>query len=874
MSWLPTAHRFDIGGAVPWNVAVTNGETITIVPGSFGFDNLYYDWVLSTAFPNTLYTAGDGRLIRHPPIQDPSSASTTIFSASNSSGTTWPTYYSYLVKGEPSVGAESGYRAAIRFKAVRGDGVLNTNTVYGICFSQQRSGVGTGGAQRKGWVSEWKLVWNSASPTINSKYDVSAVTNTGYPPAVIPGNYYWLTGELIRTGGTSKLITRIYSDTGTGTHGFNPEDYDSATPLASTVQVSTSDSAAQTAGWCGIYCAGRFYTPQTIGGYTAPDGDWEVTHFYTYVPLTDTSPPVLIGGSLDLDGTTLRARFADSSLPLNTTVGSPSGFTFQKRTSVLSGLWTTIDTGTLTIDSQDGSMVKAQLTSPIAPNLDLRVLYSNGNIIDAAGNAASSGEAHCVNYSRTDSSITTVWPKDILISTDSWLRVSALTTSNYEAQSTRNIKLPYGCGSEGLKIYYEGFSDRSEVITSLIVRILGAGVRAVQPDGTVSTHTLIFNSTGLGTTDIAFDSADFAILTGSFAVGTNLYVTTWYKEASNGRLPWQWREFISQAYAGSHAFCNAHEAGLTGTLTDKLLLGGTSGGPGHSAGLPTGALSDGRATTYGPCFILGKPHPNCTKTPKPLFVFGNSMAIDSVIKPIAAYVCGDHKNPYTLDAFCTSGVGGSIAASFLTSVINNYPTQLLIGTSSGNTRLARVCEIFGHNEVRDDGNLTNPAQHIPLLWQMRINCANVFANLGVTYLTSTITPIQTQWVSWSSELREMVPKIIATHNSDLRARWSTIPYVDGVVDFAFVDGAPRNALRGFESEADPMGGFSDWYLPTPQTAGDGIHGTALNTALRASLMLAKFNEIEMLASSTGDEPSPSPGNATSKVSGYLRRGRV
>lgn len=850
MSWLPFAHNFNAGGIVPWGVSVTNGDTTVIVPGSEGFDNLYYDWVLNTRWPNTLYADGTGKVIRHAPIQDPSLLTANIFSAENIGGTTWPNYFSYLVKPEPATGAESRYRAALRFKAVRGDGALNTVTSYGICFAQQRSGVGSGGVSRKGWVSDWRLTWNSTSPTINSRYNIADVTTTGYPPTVILGEYYWITGELVRTGGTCKLTTKLYRDTGVPTNGFNPNDFDSATPLASCTQVSTSDADAQVAGWCGVYCAGRFYTPQTIGGYTAPDGDWEITDFYTFVELTDVVGPALIGGSLDMDGTTLRARFAESSLPLKTAGDvAITGLTFQKRELLTGGAWTTITTGALSVDAQDGSQIKAVATTEIPPGWDLRAVYSGGNLLDATNNAAANGEAPLANYSRVDPANAITWPQDLLISTDSWLRVSALPTyTGYEAQSVRNIKLPYGCGTAGLKIYFEGFSDRAENILTLVVRIMAAGVRAVTPDGTVTTHTLTFNSTGTGTTDIAFDEMDYATIAQAFPPGTDLYITTWYKEASGGRTPYQWNEFIGQAYSGSHSYCNAHEYGLIGTLTSKILLGGTSGGPAHSALLPTGGLPDNRAKTYGPAFILGKPHAKFDGTPKPLFCFGNSMSIDSVIKPIAAYACGDHKNPYALEAFCTSGVGGSVALSFLTSVSNNDPTALLIGTTSSNTKLARVVEIYGHNEVRTvQTGVTHPSAHIDYLWGMRVSCAAVFQNLGVTYLTTTITPIQVQWLSWPSELREMVPKVIAVHNSEIRARWSTIPGVDGVVDFASVDGAPRSALRGLESEADPMGGYSDWYLPTNQTAGDGIHGTALNTASRATMMMAKFRELDLEA---------------------------
>lgn len=847
-SWQAFKHLFNVGPTQPW-------PTPTETPANPGFDNLFYDWVLGTNYPNALSADGTGRVIRLPPTLDPIGG-ISVFSASNIGGTAWPTYYSYLVKPEPTTAATSKYRAAIRFKCVHPYNVTDGNTItqVGLCFRHKLSGSATGsGVQRREIQSEFQWTSSGGNPNANvqitSKWDNNsnlggAFGNTQtFSATGLLDTYLWLTGEITTVGGVTSLVTKLYKDTGSGVNGFDPDDYESGVPLATTTTQSSSHAEANQTGYCGFYCAGGFRTPP----------GWEVTDFVTFLEVTDTQAPILIGGSLDMDGKTLRARFGETSLPLASSGGALTGFTFEKRNGY-SGAWSTITTGTPVVDDADGSQIKAIATTAIPPGWDIRCTYNSGtgNLVDDAGNAAATGTGYFANYSKVDPSLNVTHP-EMLVGTRGWLRVSGRTAAvGYEGQSTRDIALPYGCSSAGIKLYWEGFSE-GITGTGLTVQILGAGVRAVQPDGTVSTHTLTFNGSGTTTTTIAYNAMDWAPLVAAFPPGTQLYVTTWYKEAAGGNLPYQWQEIIDRAYAGRDDFCSAHEVGLIGTLTSKILLGGTSSGPTHTTAAPTLAGPDARSYTYGPAYILGLPSPTFAGTPKPLLVLGNSMAIDSVIKPIGDYICGDHKDPKTLDAYCTTGVGGSIAASFLTSVSANAPTQLLIGTTSANTKIARAVELYGHNEVRaPQTGVTHPTGHIQYLWNMRVSCAAVFQNLAITYLTTTISPIQSGWMNgWASELREMVPKVIATHNAELLSRWQAIPGVSGVADLAIGSGSPRSSDRGAESPADPRGGYSDWRLPTNQTAGDGLHGTALHTALRAAQILAEFLRIEALATSGG-----------------------
>jgi hypothetical protein len=678
------------------------------------------------------------------------------------------------------------------------------------------------------------------------------------------GTEYVLTLKVVPNGASTTITASLWTAS-----TWNSNDPETGTSLASCT-ASDSTSALQSLGNWGLVNLGQYLTTP----------DWDIEEAYLYTELDDTEGPALVGAAVSPDGKTIICEFAEATLPLVVSGGSaPSvdGLTVQAR-PLRTGAWTTYTQASAVIltDPIRGARYVKIITNNVIPaGYDVQVGYSRttGNLFDSVSPTPIEAQTLTIyagNYSKIGLTART-GDVDRILGTRGWLRVTTTASSTgKEAQTVREIVLPYGCSADGITLVYEGFSGSAEV-----VKILGAGVRAVAPDGTVTTHTLSFS--GSGTPTIAPGAAATATIAQAFVPGTKLFVTTWYKENSNGLLPQQWSEPLTEPHAGSYDG-NAAEVGNVGALTSKILLGGTSGGPTHTAASPLFAGADNRSQNYNVSFVYGKPYEYYSGVADAFGCVGNSTMIHTAVAysvPDRAF--GDHNDPINCIPYITFGVGGATQTGFFEALEDSAATIIALGTNEATCKVNWSLDGYGHNEARSNGRDAGGSAYGPqtiatLLWTNAEAIAGAFSTRGTSHIKWDLTPIERDpWLAWNASDDPMAQVAIGAFNRLLAQRYDALPAA-GFVLCSAIGAASYNGSFAVGQDAittitnDAQGYENDLWATGSGT--DGIHAPA---GMAYAVALATRAEYQRLRDAGTGGGSGSGGGAGSLINGGLIR---
>lgn len=750
--------------------------------------------------------------------------------------------------------AELTQMVGIKYTARATDGT-SAVVMHGVCARHIASTVNTN--YRNCYMAQVaRGTGNNTLKILRGGTELGTITAT-----TTVGTSYTATLKTVPNGSSTDITARLYASA-----DFVPDDPEGGTPLY-TVTASDSTSALQALGNWGIVNLGQFLTTP----------DWDIEEAYVWTEVDDTEGPALVGAEVAPDGQTVICRFAEATLPLVATGGTAptvSGLTVQARAG-RSGAWTTMthSGGEIITDPVRGAaFVRLVLDSPIVDGYDVQVSYaqSTGNLYDSVAgtpNEASNATVYGANFSRVQAVARTGDVARIL-GTRGWLRVTELSGSTgKEAQCTREILLPYGCSADGLSIAYEGYSSGS-----LTVKILGAGVRAVQPDGTVSTHTLSFS--GSGTPTIAVNAVATATIAQAFPPGTRLFVTTWYKENGGGLLPYQLPDPLTSPHAGSYDG-NAAESGNIGALSSKILLGGTSSGPSHTADAVLTAGSMNLANTYGPAFVYGKPYEYFSGDDDAFACVGNSTTIRTALAfAVADRAFGNHQMPYDCVPTVIFGIGGATQSGFISALADSDAVQLALGTNEATCLVNWSMDGYGHNEARANGRLSSPAYGPAtvgtMLWTNAETIAAVFSARGTSHLKWDVSPIENiaggDWMAWNASDELVAYDAMAAYNALLETRYDTLPAV-GMINTRALAGATYQGGHPVGQDAQASVSFdSKGYEDDLWAAGsgtDGIHHPA-NLGIAIAMEIRRVYD-RIKSAGTGGGGSTTVGDGTMTI---------